>query len=295
MKIFITGATGHIGFSVAKALRRAGHDVFGLCRNEEKARRLAREEIHAVVGDVVKPESYGAVASACSVLIHAAFDSEGGVVLPDKAVVDAFEFAALSGVRSKTVIYTSSVWVLGDTGGSAADETTPLNPLKIDAWRPAHEERIATSSAFKGIVVRPGCVYGGRGGMTGEWFEDTPLVIGDGSNRWAMVHVEDLADLYVRAAESSLWGEILHAADRSRSTVAEMAAAASRAAGGSGKPAFVPLSEATKNIGYYAEALAVNQHVDSRKAERVLGWRTKHAGFLDEAATYYEAWKASKG
>jgi len=75
----------------------------------------------------------------------------------------------------------------------------------------------------------------------------------------------------------------------------DVAAAASRAAGGSGKPAFVPLSEATKNIGYYAEALAVNQHVDSRKAERVLGWRTKHAGFLDEAATFYEAWKASKG
>src|SRR5258706_11174668 len=99
--------------------------------------------------------------------------------------------------------------------------------------------------------------------MTGEWFADSPLVIGEGSNRWAMVHVEDLADLYVRAAESSLWGEVLHATDRSRSTVAEMATAASRAAGGSGKPAFVPLSEATKNIGYYAEALAVNQQVDS--------------------------------
>ncbi len=295
MRIFITGATGYIGFSVAKALRRAGHDVFGLCRSEAKAHRLAKEEIHPVVGDIVKPETYGSIASACTVLVHAAFDAEGGVVGPDKAVVDAFEFAALAGARTKTVIFTSGVWVLGDTGGSAADETAPLNPLKISAWRPAHEERVAASSAFKGIVVRPGCVYGGRGGMTGEWFADTPLVIGDGSNRWAMVHVEDLADLYVRAAESSLWGEVLHATDRSRSTVAEMATAASRAAGGSGKPAFVPLSEATKNIGYYAEALAVNQQVDSRKAERLLGWHPKHVGFFDEAATYYEAWKASKG
>src|SRR5258706_13612033 len=126
MRIFITGATGYIGFRAATALRRAGHDVFGLCRSEAKAHRLAKEEIHPVVGDIVKPETYGSIASACTVLVHAAFDAEGGVVGPDKAVVDAFEFAALARARTKTVIFTSGDWVLGDTGGSGARETERL-------------------------------------------------------------------------------------------------------------------------------------------------------------------------
>ena len=32
-----------------------------------------------------------------------------------------------------------------------------------------------------------------------------------------------------------------------------------------------------------------------RRAVRRLGWQPKHGGFLDDAETYYEAWKASKG
>jgi nucleoside-diphosphate-sugar epimerase len=40
MKISITGATGYIGFNVALAFRRPGHQVFGLTRAAEKAPRL---------------------------------------------------------------------------------------------------------------------------------------------------------------------------------------------------------------------------------------------------------------
>jgi len=37
MKIFVTGATGYIGGSVAERLLREGHTVTGLVRTEEKA------------------------------------------------------------------------------------------------------------------------------------------------------------------------------------------------------------------------------------------------------------------
>ena len=37
MKVFVTGATGYIGFNVATAFRRAGHEVWGLARSQEKA------------------------------------------------------------------------------------------------------------------------------------------------------------------------------------------------------------------------------------------------------------------
>jgi hypothetical protein len=45
-------------------------------------------------------------------------------------------------------------------------------------------------------------------------------------------------------------------------------------------------------MGDFAEALTLDQHVDSRKAVRRLGWQPRHGGFLDGVVTYFEAWKA---
>jgi len=46
------------------------------------------------------------------------------------------------------------------------------------------------------------------------------------------------------------------------------------------------------DLGDFADALALSQHVDARKVVRLLGWWPGHAGFLDEAHGYYRAWKA---
>jgi len=52
------------------------------------------------------------------------------------------------------------------------------------------------------------------------------------------------------------------------------------------------LAEAKKTLGDFADALAINQHVDSGKAVRLLGWQPRHGGFLDEVEVFYRAWKA---
>jgi nucleoside-diphosphate-sugar epimerase len=180
------------------------------------------------------------------------------------------------------------------------DETTPLNPIKLVAWRPAHEQLVLGASGVRSIVIRPGCVYGGAGGLTAQWFAGPaagkpPTVVGDGRNRWTMVHLDDLADAYVRAAESGLAGEIFNVTDRSRFTVLELATAAARAAGYKGEVSPLPLAEAKKALGDFADALALNQHLDSGKAVRLLGWQPRHGGFLDEVEVLYRAWKARQG
>lgn len=71
-----------------------------------------------------------------------------------------------------------------------------------------------------------------------------------------------------------------------------MAAAVIGAAGRKTKIVHVPLAEAREQMGVFAECLALNQHVDSRKAVRLLGWQPKHGGFLDGVQRYYQAWKA---
>ena len=47
-----------------------------------------------------------------------------------------------------------------------------------------------------------------------------------------------------------------------------------------------------ETMGTLAECLALDQHVDSRKAVRLLGWQPKHGGFADEVEECFEAWKA---
>src|SRR2546430_15181236 len=65
MRVFVTGATGYVGFAVATALRRAGHDVYGLTRAAAKVPQLARQEIRAVIGDIGDPKSYADTVEAC--------------------------------------------------------------------------------------------------------------------------------------------------------------------------------------------------------------------------------------
>jgi len=297
MQIFVTGATGYIGFAVAAALRRAGHRVLGLARSEAKARRLTQHEIDPVIGDLTDPNTYLEVASDCAVLVHTAFDYAAGGVAKDKSAIDTLLEAGRRGAKPKTFVFTSGAWVYGDTGDRMVDETTPPNPTRLVAWRPAHEQLVLQAAGVRGLVVRAGDVYGGPGGLTGQWFAGPstgkpPLVVGDGRNRVPMVHIDDLADAYVRIAESGLAGEIFNVNDRSRFTVLEMATAAARAAGYQGDVRPMPLPEARKTLGDFADALALSQHIDARKAVRLLGWQPTHAGFLDEADVCYRAWKA---
>jgi nucleoside-diphosphate-sugar epimerase len=297
MKVFITGATGYVGFNVASAFRRAGHEVWGLARNEEKARKLVRHEIRPVMGSMQSPESYEKTAKECSVLVHAAAEMSADMVELDRRTVEALLRAGRAGARPKTVIYTSGVWVHGNTGDGLVDETTPPAPAKLVAWRPAHERMVLEAEGIRGIVIRPGCVYGRKGSLTNTWFEGAYKeralkVIGDGTNRWSMVHADDLALAYVRAAESGLRGEIFNVVDNSRNTVTEMAQAGARAAGYTGKIQYIPLEEAVKAMGPFAECLALDQHVDGSKAARMLFWTPRHLSFVDGIETYFEAWKA---
>ena len=299
MKVFITGATGFIGFAAAQAFARAGYEVHGLCRSPEKARLLAREEIRPVMGDLTRPDTWSEAAAQSAILVHAAADLQAGMVGPDKTALETLLAVGQRGPRPKTLVYTSGVWLHGSTGEAAVDETSPLNPLGIVAWRPAHEQMVLSSTSVRGLVLRPGCVYGKAGSMTGAWFEGAYkkkdlTVVGDGKNRWAMVHVDDLADAYVRAAQSGLSGEVFAVTDRSRDTVGDMAAAAARAAGYAGQVRFLPLAEAEKVMGPFAGALALDQHVSSWKIARRLGWHPQHGGFVNGVEGYFEAWKAGQ-
>lgn len=285
MKAFVTGATGYVGRAVAEALRRRGHRVAGLTRSAAKAKSLEAREIEAHVGDMRDSKPWSASASEADVLIHCAVEYGAEYEALDRKTVDA-----LLGFGGK-VLYTSGVWQYGP--GGPFDENSAGKPLM--PWRSEHEKLVLAAG---GLVIRPGCVYGGAGGLTALWFQGAldrkaAPIVGDGANRWAVVHLDDMAILYAHAAESSLRGELFNAVDGSRFTVREMAEAASRAAGAKGAIHALPFAEAEALYGGLVHGLALDQHVDSSKARKLINWTPRFNGFPADADRYYASWKAA--
>src|SRR5438270_792345 len=131
MNIFLTGATGYIGSAVAAALLEAGHSVTGLARSDEAAGLLHLNGIAPFHGDLKSPSGLLQAAAPSDAVIHTGTTNDGE--LDQRAVRTLLQAVIGSG---KPFVYTSGVWVLGDTGGRVADENWPVNPVPLVAWRP---------------------------------------------------------------------------------------------------------------------------------------------------------------
>lgn len=299
MRVFITGASGYIGFAVARAFRRSGHHVMGLVRSEQSALHLRACEITPIIGEISDLKSYFAAALTADVFIHCAFAGEETAARDLEAIENIFKIASHTDL-SRLFIYTSGCWIHGNTGSKISDETSPLVPLNLAKWRRPHEEKVLRNapSHVKAIVLRPGCVYGGSGGLTALWFEAAQNgaipIVGSGSNHWAMIHLEDVAAAYVAAAEKDEGNLVLDITDGSHLSVREMVESVATAAGTGCKISNIDGKEAADYFGPLAEGLAADQWIDSQRAQRKLGWRPKHLNFCADAALYLSAWKAAQ-
>lgn len=286
MKVLLTGATGYIGSAVAEALSRAGHEVTGLARSDEAADRLKARNIRALRGDLTDTDLLSAAAREADGVIHTALPHSPDAPDIDRKAVEAI-LNSLEGTN-KPFIYTSGIWVYGSTGDAVATEETPLNPTPMVAWRPGDED-LALGGAERGVravVIRPGIVYGGSGGIIGGMVAEARekgvvRFVGTGDNRWPQVHLEDLADLYVLALEGATAGTVLNATSHESVRVRDVAEAASRAVGAAGRVEAWPLEEARQRLGAYADALALDQQVSGKRAEELLGWKPRAASLLE--------------
>jgi nucleoside-diphosphate-sugar epimerase len=280
MKIFVTGATGYIGSVVVERLRDFGHQVSGLARSDESARKLQAAGALATRGNLHDPASLARAARECDAAIHLAMEFSAETPRLDRRATETIlEEYRLTG---RPFLYTSGVWVLGDTGGAEADEETPLNPVPLVAWRPAVEQLVLGAQGPRGVVIRPAMVYGRGGGFLGDFARQgrehgAVRIVGTGTNRWPFVHVDDLADLYVLAL-GAVAGSLYFASAGPSIPVKDAAHAAAN-----GAPVkSIPLEEARRALGPVADALVLDQIVSSRKAIRELGWSPKAKSPLED-------------
>ena len=299
MHIFLTGATGYIGSAVLGALIRGGHTVTAMARGSEKAERLAARGATPLIAELGLPKRYLAALKTADAVVYAAYESSPrGVQLEQQALetmLGAQVQASQADGKKRAFIYTSGIWVVG-RAIKAADETAPLDPPPHVAWRPAHEDLVlsAFSATLRTVVVRPGIVYGGSRGIVSDLIKDAlnglVRVVGPGKNRWPLVYDHDLADLYVKILETPTATGIFHANDEEDEKVSDIVEAIAAQVPQKPDIRFMPIEEAHKKFGTYADALALDQKVRSPKA-RALGWQPTQPGVINSVARLLEEFR----
>ncbi|MDX1644351.1 MAG: NAD-dependent epimerase/dehydratase family protein [Thermoanaerobaculia bacterium] len=206
-KVLITGATGFIGYEVARQLAGRGADARLLVRRPQRAPLVRPLGLELVSGDLLSPPSLERALEGVDTVIHlgarAAFESyrrlaptivEGTRTLVDRAVdagVEQFVFG------SSLRVYGSQSRPIGrDT---EADPVIDYGRAKLDAER-LLSERAAASGLGLGVVRLPH-VYGARDLMFERVQAGTLAMVGAGTNAYAHLHVEDAARVLIGCAE----------------------------------------------------------------------------------------------
>jgi nucleoside-diphosphate-sugar epimerase len=291
MNVFVTGAGGYIGGSVAMALLAAGHRVRGLTRSAASAERLAKGGIDPVVGTLDDADVLTRAARAADAVVNAASADHAGAV---RALI-----AGLAG-SSKPLVHTSGSSVIGDdargrrASDTIFDEDTPLlvNPNK-QARRDL--DLMVLGAAHSGVrcaVICPCLIYGVGQGLNPSSVQVPFLVanarekgvvqiVGRGLNVWSTVHIDDVVDLYLRVVSKAPAGAF-YFAENGEASFGDIAAAIAKRLGLAGVEALQPEIAAERwgeSKAYFT--LGSNSRVRATRARRELGWAPRHSSVLE--------------
>lgn len=284
MKVFLTGATGLIGSAILSRLTAGGHDVVALVRSEENAAKVKAAGASSTIGDLAEPDTYRTALTASDAVVHAGATRDA----TKRTVDDTFVTTAIDALAGtgKAFLYTSGVWDYGNNANLS--ETAAYAPIPMVAWRPAIAERVRHCDGVRGIVIAPAMVHGhGRGlhnvlaSARTDGAAPALRVVGSGQQHWAMVHVDDLAELYLLAMESEAGATTFIGAADDNPTAYEICQALSHAAGLEGRVATESDQDSLDRIGPVAAALLLDQQADGARARKQLGWNPSRPTLLD--------------
>ena len=281
MKYLVTGVTGYLGARVARRLVERRDSVVGLVRTRSAASAVEALGIEPLVGGLGDAEVLSAAARRVDGVIHTAFDHR-----VDFSVAVAEERAAMNVLLAsargsgKLVVGSTATGVLGNTGPAAVDESFSGDPGFPARFRMEVERDIlaSVSEGVRAVVIRPAILVHGHGAsqfvpalVDAARKSTRAAYVGDGRNRIASVHVDDLADLYILAVDSAPAGAVYNAAggDTSMRELAEAIA--------TGNPGVRPESVSAADARalwnpFLAMLAAIDNRVLADRARRELLW-----------------------
>ncbi|MEU0877639.1 SDR family oxidoreductase [Lentzea sp. NPDC005914] len=293
MKVFVTGASGHVGSALVPELLRHDHSVVGLARSDASAAKLEAQGAAVLRGDLDDLDGLRKGAAEADAVIHLAFKHEemfagdyAAASTADLAVVRTF-LDELSGT-GKPLIGTAGTLSYSGLGRTATEEER----VPDDHSRGTARNLIIDAQNVRGaVVVLPPTVHSEL-----DTAGFIPLLVriarttgvsgypGDGTNRWSAAHTLDAARLYRLAVEKAPAGSVLHAVAEEAVTLKEIAEVI-------GRKLNVPVqSVPAEHFGPLAMMVSRDAPTSGARTKALLGWETTEPGLLAdlEAGFYFE-------
>ena len=209
MRVFVTGATGFIGSLIVQDLIDAGHQVLGLTRSEEGAKFLSDAGAQVHRGDIEDLDSIRSGAAASDGVIHCAFNHDFSKFVAnceqDRKVIETLG-SVLQG-SNRPLVVTSGTAIAAAAGRISTEDDPPVASSVIPRGASEEAADAAASSGVRVSVIRLPQVHDrAKQGLVTYAIQmarekGVSAYVGDGHNRWAAIHRNDVAPLYRLALE----------------------------------------------------------------------------------------------
>jgi nucleoside-diphosphate-sugar epimerase len=288
MRVFVTGASGHLASAIVPELIAAGHDVTGLARSEQAAAAVTALGATAHRGDLDDLEGLTKAAADSDGVVHLAFKHDemrtgnfAGAIAAELAVVQALG-DGLAGT-GKPLVGSSGTLMLAHLGRPGTEEDAAVPGGRGDA-------EIATLGLaerdVRASVVRIPPIT--HSTLDRHGFARVLIAIarqtgvagypGDGANRWPAGHTLDVGHLYRLALEEAPAGTRWHAAGDEGIPMRQIAQSIGDHLGL--PTASIPDGQLEAHFGFLAGLIALDNPTSTATTRRVLGWEPAHPGLL---------------
>ena len=296
MRVFVTGASGHIASAVIPELLNHGHQVVGLARSDASAEAVAALGAEVLRGHLDDLDGLAKAAAEAGGVIHLAFKHEAMRTGDFMGAVDA-DLAAHKAIgevlagTDKPFVSTGGTLMLamaGITGRPGTEDDQSEGGPRTDAANYTiglAQRGVRTSVVRLAPMVHSDLDHHGfTHALIGFARESgAAAYTGDGANVWPAANTYDIGVLYRLALEKAPAGSTLHGVDDTgvpRKVIAETIA---------GKLGIEAKSitdeEAPQYLGFLAGFAGLDNPTSNDKTRALLGWEPTHPGWVKDVQT----------
>ena len=296
MRVFVTGASGHIASAVIPELLNNGHQVVGLARSDAAADAVAAMGAEVRRGDLDDLDGLRAAAAEADGVIHLAFKHEAlrtgdfmGAVNSDMVATQALGETLIG--TDKPFVTTGGTLMLamaGITGRPGTEDDQSEGGPRTEA---ANYTIALAKQGVRSSVVRLSPMvhsdldhHGFTHALIGFARENgVAAYTGDGSNRWPAANTYDIGALYRLAVEKAPAGSTLHGVGDTgipRKIIAETIAGKLGV-----ETKSITEEEAPQYLGFLAAFAGLDNPTSNDKTRALLGWEPIHTGWIADVQT----------